>query len=595
MIIEVKRRGHVQRMTYEEFESRIQDGEVEPQTPVRFETVTGDSFRPAGELELYQALADPGALKFRRNLTNTGVPIVTAILVGVQIRIFLWALTPGTKRWLQENFTNWAPAILEHAEFYRLFTYGILHVNFTHLLFNLLFLAYTGWNLERAIGRANLVLLYFGSVFAGGLLSMSMAPDRPSLGASGGDFGLLAAVVIFGWKHWEAIPERSRKYFGYALVPYLAFSMSCGLNAENVDNWGHLGGLLGGAVLMTFLEPEALSRKARYNRVVRWITVGAMAVCCAVLVGAGPRLVPLEQHRDSGWTVERPTYWREGWTFTGDRGWFAPTGKATLVVATTVQVRPVSVEEAADNLVQRIGSGGKNPELLSTEDLTIHGWPARRLEVTFDLAGEPQRVDALVLTRGVFEHRIQFQAVRGAAQRYDPLADRVIDSVVMYETEELDRARKRVETHPRSWEPAVELGEELYRGGFPGQALRAFERALSLAPGQPRAMVGQLRVYADYGLQGGVEAARKALGIAADEPRVIVAAADVLAADGFEDEGRAALEEAWLNMPGDQVLRRARLQWGLSVELTPRGSEADVRGQQDENDGPNRGPGQDSQ
>ena len=42
MIIEVKRRDHVQRMTYDEFEARIQDGEIAADTPVRFDAVTGE-------------------------------------------------------------------------------------------------------------------------------------------------------------------------------------------------------------------------------------------------------------------------------------------------------------------------------------------------------------------------------------------------------------------------------------------------------------------------------------------------------------------------------------------------------------------------
>ena len=134
MIIEVKRRDHVQRMTYDEFEARIQDGEIAADTPVRFDAVTGDEFLAAGELELYRALADPHQIQFRKNLTDVGVPIATALLVGFQIRVYLWAWVPGVDTWLQEHFTNWAPAVLENGEVYRLFTYGLLHLGFTHIL-----------------------------------------------------------------------------------------------------------------------------------------------------------------------------------------------------------------------------------------------------------------------------------------------------------------------------------------------------------------------------------------------------------------------------------------------------------------------------
>ncbi len=567
MIIEVKRRDHVQRMTYDEFEARIQDGEIAADTPVRFDAVTGDAFLAAGELELYRALADPHQIQFRKNLTDVGVPIATALLVGFQIRVYLWAWVPGVDTWLQERFTNWAPAVLENGEVYRLFTYGLLHIGFTHVLFNLLFLAYTGWNLERAIGRANLVLVYFGSVFTGGLLSMSMAPDRPSLGASGGNFGLLAAAVLFGWKQWDAIPRRARKYFGYALVPYIGVSFVTGLQAENVDNWGHLGGLLGGMALMLFLEPEALVSRARRNHWVRRVAVLAMAVACAILFVGGPRLVPLTPHEDETWSVDRPSYWRQGWTFTGDRGWFAPTGKATLVVATTVEPRPVTLDEAVASVVLRIGSGGKNPEVETTEDLAIAGWPARRVTLRFDLSGEPQRVVALVLARGVYEHRIQFQVLAEDADRYLPLARRIVASVRIQEPEELTAALERVATTPQSWGAWAELGEQHYRNGAPDEALHAYERARDLAPDQPRIWVGLLRVSADYGLAGATELARAALTRFASEPTVVVAAAEALSTQGHRDEGAAALEAAWTALPGDRVLRRARLQWGLSVEM----------------------------
>ena len=223
-------------MVYEEFERRVRDGEIPASLPVRFEAVTGDQFVPVGELEFYSQLVDPGRRAFRERMSRPGLPILTAILVGIQLRIYLASWAPGADDWLQDAWTNWAPGILERGEVYRLFSYGFLHLGFTHLLFNLTFLAYTGYNLERALGRLNLATLFLFSVFVGGALSMWMAPGQPSLGASGGDFGLIAAAVVFGWKHWDDIPHSARTKFGWALVPYLAFSLVSGLSAENVDN-----------------------------------------------------------------------------------------------------------------------------------------------------------------------------------------------------------------------------------------------------------------------------------------------------------------------------------------------------------------------
>lgn len=567
MIIEVQRRSHVQQMTYEDFEQRIRDGEIDSRTRVRFEVVTGEDFVPAGELELFQALADPRHMAFRRNLSRAGIPIVTAILIGVQIRIYLASWAPDTKTFLQEDLTNWGPAILEQGEIWRLLSYGLLHVNFTHLLFNLCFLAYTGYHLERAMGRANLLVLFFGSVFSGGLLSMAMAPERASLGASGGDFGLLAATVIVGWKYWESIPVRARKYFGWALAPYLGFSILSGIQAENVDNWSHLGGLIGGAVLVTLLEPEVLAARTAVNTRWRAAAAGLMGVLGLAIALRGVWLVPLAPEQAEGWTVSRPDYWQQGWTFTGDRGWFSPTLQANISTTTTTHPRPLGPDQAADALIERVTSDSREATVVSREPADLAGLEARRLVLRFDLYGQQQEVVALVATRGLYEHRVQFQSVADAADRYHPLVQRVADSVTLTEVGELVEARSRAGMHPRSAEPASALGRALYRSGDPAGALEAYEKSLGIDPTRIEAIAGRLRVYADYDLPGGDSIARESLRAWPLEARVVVAAADALTSAGAEDEARAALDQAWLDLPGDRTLRRARLRRGLPVVL----------------------------
>ena len=89
VIIELQYRGHIQQMVYEEFEARVRDGEIPPDVPIRFDAVTGERFVPAGELELYRELFNPQRRAFRDKLIKPGVPLITAILVGIQIRIYI--------------------------------------------------------------------------------------------------------------------------------------------------------------------------------------------------------------------------------------------------------------------------------------------------------------------------------------------------------------------------------------------------------------------------------------------------------------------------------------------------------------------------
>jgi cytochrome c-type biogenesis protein CcmH/NrfG len=153
------------------------------------------------------------------------------------------------------------------------------------------------------------------------------------------------------------------------------------------------------------------------------------------------------------------------------------------------------------------------------------------------------------------------------AVRYQPLARRIEASVRVHEPQELTKALERATTSPHSWGAWAELGEQHYRNGSPEEALQAYERARDLAPDAPRVWVGLLRVSADYGLTGATDLARQALARFATEPTVVVAAADALSEQNHREEGIQALEQAWTALPGDNVLRRARLQWGLSVDL----------------------------
>lgn len=568
MIIEVQHRDHVQRITYEDFEQRIIEGEIRAETRVRFELVTGDEFWPAGQLELFSELANPHRMAFRRNLSKPGLPILTAILVGLQVRIYGWSWIPESELWMQEHLTNWAPAILEQGEVFRLFSYGMLQLNLTHLLFNLCFLAYAGYHLERAMGRANLATIFFGSVFCGGLLSMALGPDRPSLGASGGDFGLLAASVILGWKHGDSIPEQARKYFGWALVPYIGFSILSGFSAQNVDNWSHLGGLAGGTLLMTLLDPEVLPDRRIPNRRARWAAWVAMLGTCAALALAGTRLVPLQSTTDEDWTFARPTYWHEGWTFTGDRGWFSPTLGANLAIARTIHPQPITANEAIEGLMDRISEGGRDPALLERTPVALPGTGAEAVQVflQFTLAGQVHHLTALVITRGVVEHRVQVQTLAQDAARHAPLFARILEQVSLEEPPDLTKARAKATNHPRSWSPAVELGDALYRVGEPDAALASYRRGLKIAPDHPKALSGLLRTHADYRVAGGAETAREILRREELPIRVRIAAADTLAAFGHADEGAEVLTTAWAADGENALLRRAMLRWGLAVD-----------------------------
>ena len=281
-------------LSFEEWEARVRAGRIPPDAQILFEPTTGDRWVRAEELEMYTSLRNDAALAWRSQFTTSGPPLLTALLVGIQIRLW-WVQwwTPEAEGFLVEHLILFAPSVLENGEAWRLVTMGFAHTAAFHLALNMLWLVYCGWNLERALGRANLLLLYMASVVVGSLLSMYATPESPSLGASGGVYGLVAASVVYGFIWPNLLPEKGRRLFGWALLPYLVLMLASGLMSEGIDNWSHLGGLLTGGALAAILDPPPLQRRPRWNQKIYAVATAGILFVFVVFAVSGPHLIRL--------------------------------------------------------------------------------------------------------------------------------------------------------------------------------------------------------------------------------------------------------------------------------------------------------------
>ena len=96
---------------------------------------------------------------------------------------------------------------------------GFLHMDIGHLLSNLAVMMFVGWNLERALGPWNIALIFATSVFGGSIFSIWMTPEAPSIGASGGVFGLVVLCRIrFFQKSNSAAESTAGVRLGYLSV-----------------------------------------------------------------------------------------------------------------------------------------------------------------------------------------------------------------------------------------------------------------------------------------------------------------------------------------------------------------------------------------
>jgi membrane associated rhomboid family serine protease len=170
-------------------------------------------------------------------------------------------------RIFEEKYIFNPEAILAGKDYHRLVTSGFLHAGWSHLLMNMLSLYFFGPPLEYWLGKAQLLLIYFGAIIGGNLLSLYIHRhhDYRAYGASGGVCGVIFAFIL--------LSPHSSIYLYYALpIPGWLYAIgfllvsTCALRAgrDNIGHDAHLGGAIVGLLITAALNPQAL----RYNWVV---------------------------------------------------------------------------------------------------------------------------------------------------------------------------------------------------------------------------------------------------------------------------------------------------------------------------------------
>ena len=98
---------------------------------------------------------------------------------------------------------------------------------------------------ELISNRAHLAIVFLGSAIAGGILSLIFVPNGLSVGASGGIVGLIGYLAVYAFKRRKFVSYEFRK----SLLINIGFILIFGLALYQViDNYGHIGGLMFGAL-----------------------------------------------------------------------------------------------------------------------------------------------------------------------------------------------------------------------------------------------------------------------------------------------------------------------------------------------------------
>jgi rhomboid protease GluP len=133
-------------------------------------------------------------------------------------------------------------------EVWRLLTAGLVHGGALHLLINASVLSDLGRVVERLLGARRMLAVLWGGVLAGSLASLATNP-RPSVGVSGGLFGLVGALLAVGLRHRRALPPAARRMLVRGPVEVIVLNLALGFAVRFIDNAAHLGGLVTGFLL----------------------------------------------------------------------------------------------------------------------------------------------------------------------------------------------------------------------------------------------------------------------------------------------------------------------------------------------------------
>lgn len=202
-------------------------------------------------------------------------PTLTYILIAINVAVFMLRMVSlEVDRTLVLWGANNPTAVFQNGEFYRLFTSMFLHAsifdangqivvtNTMHLLFNMLALYSIGAEVERFFGHARFAVIYILGGLTGSVFSAILSdPQVLSIGASGAVFAVLGAEMVFLYRHRLLFGEVGRQRLQNTVV-LLGINLVFGLlsavsgSAMRIDNFAHLGGAVGGAVLTWFIGPS---------------------------------------------------------------------------------------------------------------------------------------------------------------------------------------------------------------------------------------------------------------------------------------------------------------------------------------------------
>ena len=195
-------------------------------------------------------------------------PIVTYIVMTICILLFIMMYIFGngsTDTTTLINFGANYDLLTKNGELYRLFTSIFLHIGIVHLLCNMYTLFIIGKEIEGLFGKLKFIIIYILSGICGSILSIAFNYNTVSAGASGAIFGLLGALLYFGYYYRTYLGATIRS----SIIPAIILNLLIGFTVSGIDNAAHIGGLIGGILsAMLVGVPDKSTKTDKINGII---------------------------------------------------------------------------------------------------------------------------------------------------------------------------------------------------------------------------------------------------------------------------------------------------------------------------------------
>lgn len=208
-------------------------------------------------------------------------PTITHILISICVLVFVMMYifgngseSTGTLIKFGANYD----ILTKSGEYYRLFTCMFLHIGIWHLVCNMYSLYIIGKQIENLYGKGKYLIIYIVSGLCGSILSLAFAHNTISAGASGAIFGLLGALLYFGYYYRTYLGATIRS----SIIPVIMLNLLIGFLIPGISNSAHIGGLIGGVLTAMMVGvPDKSNKVEKINGLILTILYISFIVCLA--------------------------------------------------------------------------------------------------------------------------------------------------------------------------------------------------------------------------------------------------------------------------------------------------------------------------